>query len=109
MSINLARRLRQTSTEPEVKLWQYLRNRRFMGLKFRRQFPIGSYIVDFVCLSHKLIIELDGGQHTEQVEYDNQRTKYLEHFGFRVLRFWNTDIFFQFDAVLEQIRLCIDS
>ena len=64
--------------------------------------------VDFVCLSHKLVIELDGGQHAEQLEYDNKRTEYLEHFGFRVLRFWNSDVFCQFDALLEQIRLCIE-
>lgn len=87
MGIGVARKLRQTSTTPEVKLWQHLRNRRFMGLKFRRQFPIGPYVVDFVCLSHKLVIELDGGQHVQQLDYDNQRTEYLEHFGFRVLRF----------------------
>ena len=73
-----------------------------MGLKFRRQYPVGSYVVDFICLSHKLIIELDGGQHADQVAYDNKRTEYLEHFGFRVLRFWNTDIFLQFEDVLEQ-------
>ena len=108
MGIGVARKLRQTSTIPEVKRWQYLRNRRFMGLKFRRQFPVGPSVVDFVCLSHKLVIELDGGQHTEQLDYDNQRTEYLDHFGFRVLRFWNTDVFFQFDAMLEQIRQCID-
>jgi very-short-patch-repair endonuclease len=109
MGIGVARKLRQTSTTGEVKLWQYLRNRRFMGLKFRRQFPVGPYVVDFVCLSHKLVIELDGGQHMEQLDYDNQRTEYLEHFGFKVLRFWNTDVFCQFDALLEQMRLCIDS
>ena len=76
-SIGVARKLRQTSTIPEVKLWQYLRNRQFMGLKFRRQFPVGPYVVDFVCLSHKLVIELDGGQHAEQLDYDNQRTEYI--------------------------------
>ena len=79
-----------------------------MGLKFRRQFPIGSYVVEFVCLSHKRVIELDGGQHAEQLEYDNKRTEYLEHFGFRVLRFWNTDVFCQFDVLLEQIRQYIE-
>jgi len=79
-----------------------------MGLKFRRQFPVGSYVVDFVCLSHKLVIELDGGQHAEQLDYDNQRTEYLEHFGFRVLRFWNTDVFCQFEALLEQIRQYVE-
>ena len=108
MSIGVARKLRQTSTTPEVKLWQYLRNRRFMGLKFRRQFPTGPYVVDFVCFNHKLVIELDSGQHIEQHDYDNQRTEYLEHFGFRVLRFWNTDVFSQFDALLEQMRQCLD-
>jgi very-short-patch-repair endonuclease len=108
MGIGVARKLRQASTIPEVKLWQYLRDRRFIGLKFRRQLPVGPYVVDFVCLSHKLVIELDGGQHAEQLEYDNKRTEYLEHFGFRVLRFWNSDVFCQFDALLEQIRLCIE-
>ncbi len=93
-------------TDAERKLWSKLRDRRLEG-KFRRQFPIGPYVVDFVCLSHKLVIELDGGQHAEQLDYDNQRTEYLEHFGFRVLRFWNTDVFFQFDALLEQMRQCI--
>jgi very-short-patch-repair endonuclease len=108
MGIGVARKLRQTNTVPEVKLWQYLRNRRFMGLKFRRQYPVGPYVVDFVCLSHKLVIELDGGQHTEQLDYDNKRTEYLEHFGFRVLRFWNTDVFCQFEALLEQMRQYVE-
>ena len=108
MGIGVARKLRQTSTVPEVKLWQYLRDRRLMGLKFRRQYPIGPYVVDFVCLSHKLVIELDGGQHSGQVAYDNKRTEYLEHFGFRVLRFWNTDVFLRFEEMLEQVRLCIE-
>ena len=108
MGIGVARKLRQTSTDPEVKLWQYLRDRRFMGLKCRRHYPIGPYVVDFVCLSHKLVIELDGGQHADQVSYDNKRTEYLEHFGFRALRFWNTDVFFRFEDMLEQVRLCIE-
>ena len=80
-----------------------------MGLKFRRQFPIGPYVVDFVCLSHKLVIELDGGHHAEQLDYDNQRTEYLKNFGFRVIRFWNTDVFLNFDAVQEQLRLSIEN
>ncbi len=62
----------------------------------------------FVCLSHKLVIALDGGQHAELLDYDNQRTAYLEHFGFKVLRFWNSDVFLQFDAMLAQIRQCIE-
>ena len=108
MGIGVARKLRQTSTVPEVKLWQYLRDRRLMGLKFRRQYPIGPYVVDFVCLSHKLVIELDGGQHSGQVAYYNKRTEYLEHFGFRVLRFWNTDVFLRSEEMLEQVRLYIE-
>ena len=108
MGIGVARKLRQTSTIPEVKLWQPLRNRRFVGLKFRRQFPVGPYVVDFVCLSHKLVIELDGGQHSEQLDYDNKRTEYLNHCGFKVLRFWNSDIFLHFDIVLEQIRQWVE-
>jgi very-short-patch-repair endonuclease len=107
MSISLARTLRQTTTLPEVTLWQHLRNRRFIGLKFRRQYPIGSYIVDFVCLEQKLIIELDGRQHLDQIIYDNKRTEYLEHYGFRVIRFWNHDLLAQFELVLEQIHQCI--
>ena len=79
-----------------------------MGLKFRRQYPVGPYVVDFVCLSHKLVIELDGGQHTEQLDYDNKPTEYVEHFGFRVLRFWNTDVFCQFEALLEQMRQYVE-
>jgi len=109
MGIGVARKLRQTSTTPEIKRWQYLRNRRLMGLTFRRQCPVGPYVVDFVCLSHKLVIELDGGQHAEQLNDDNQHTEYLKHFGFTVLRCWNTDVFCQVDALLEQIRQCIDS
>ena len=108
MGVGVARKLRQTSTIPELKLWQHLRNRRFMGLKFRRQYPVGPYVVDFVCLSHKLIIELDGSQHADQVDYDNQRTEYLEHFGFRVLRFWNSELFSQLEEMLEQVRQCIE-
>ena len=107
MGIDLARKLRKTTTLPEVKLWQYLRNRRFMGLKFRRQYPIGPYVADFVCLEQQLVIELDGGQHAGQLLYDNKRTEYLEYFGFRVLRFWNHDVFAQFEVVLEQLRLSI--
>lgn len=108
MVIATARSLRQTSTSPEIKLWYYLRNRQFFGLKFRRQYPIGPYIVDFVCLDQKLIIELDGGQHVEQHLYDSKRTTYLEHFNFRVIRFWNHDVLTRMDIVLEQIRLCVE-
>ena len=103
MKITKARLLRKKSTPAEEKLWQYLRNKRFKSLKFRRQYPIGPYIVDFVCLNQKLIIELDGSQHLEQVIYDAERTNYLEHFGFRVLRFWNNEVFEQLPSVLVSI------
>jgi len=84
-----------------------LRNRRFYNYKFRRQFPIAPYIADFACLDLKLIIELDGGQHTEQKLYDNQRDIFLEQRGFKVIRFWNNDVIDNLEGVLESIRLAI--
>ncbi len=105
MGIDVARKLRKTSTISEIKLWQYLRNNRFMGLKFRRQYSVSKYVVDFICLSQNLVIELYGGRHSVQLDYDNNRTKYLEHFGLRVLRLWNHDVLTRFKIVLEQIRL----
>ena len=103
------RKLRQTSTPPEIKLWQFLRDRRFQSLKFRRQYSIGPYVVDFVCLSKQLVIELDGTQHLEQVEYDKQRTEYLEYLGFRVLRFWNNEVLRQLDNALNQIQAVLEA
>ena len=100
--------MRSTSTEPERRLWYRLRNRRFAGLKFRRQFVVGGYVVDFVCLEQKLVIELDGGQHGEQVAYDEQRTLFLLTKGFRVMRFWNDEVMQQLDAVLEMIGKELD-
>ena len=84
-------------------LWSHLRNRQISGFKFRRQFPIGPYIVDFVCLSNNLIIELNGGQHTETVENDEARTNFLNKKGFRVIRFWNNEVFEETEAVLQKI------
>jgi very-short-patch-repair endonuclease len=78
-----------------------------MGYKFRRQEVIGPYIVDFLCLKVKLIVEADGGQHIEQKAYDNERTTELEAKGYRVLRFWNNEILTELDAVLETIRLAL--
>ena len=100
-----AKMLRKNSTNGEIKLWSRLRSRRFMGLKFRRQCPLGSYIVDFVCIEKKLIIELDGGQHNEdtQQDYDKRRTEFLNGLGFNVIRFWNNEILLQFDAVMDRI------
>ena len=87
-----ARKLRRRLTDAEQKLWQHIRQRQMMGFKFRRQSPIGRYIVDFVCVEKRLIVELDGGQHAVQHDYDHCRSEWLESRGFRVLRFWNHDV-----------------
>ncbi len=100
----LARTLRQQATETECLLWKHLRDRRLMGFKFRRQVVIEPYIVDFVCLEAKLIIEADGGQHSEQLIYDVKRTTKLEAMGYRVMRFWNHEILGELRSVLEQIQ-----
>ncbi|MBE0469707.1 MAG: endonuclease domain-containing protein [Methyloprofundus sp.] len=101
----LARNLRKNQTDVEQILWLQLRNRRLLNYKFRRQFPIVPYIVDFVCLDLKLIIELDGSQHSEQV--DEERTLFLGQRGFRVMRFWNNDLLNNLEGVLAQINLII--
>ena len=102
----LARNLRKQSTSQEEILWNLLRNRQFSNLKFRRQYPIGKYIVDFVCIKKKLIIELDGGQHNldKNIEYDNQRTQFLENLGYTVIRFWNNDIDNNLDGVIMELE-----
>ena len=97
----LQRKLRNTSTDAERKLWQHLRGRQFGDCKFRRQHPFGDFIVDFVCLERRLVIELDGGQHARATRYDAPRTKALEQAGFTVLRFWNNDAFDNIEGVLE--------
>jgi very-short-patch-repair endonuclease len=86
-----ARFLRRNETDTEKRLWYRLRRQQLNGFRFRRQHPIGPFIVDFVCLSEKLIVELDGGQHAEQITADSERTAWLEGRGYRVLRFWNND------------------
>jgi very-short-patch-repair endonuclease len=104
-SVSQARLLRRNSTDAERVLWWYLRSRQPAGAKFRRQEPIGRYIVDFCCVEHKLIVEVDGGHHAEdrQEEYDRERTAYLERCGYRVLRFWNTEVFGETEGVLGVI------
>ncbi len=86
-------------------LWNHLRGRRVDGYKFRRQAVIEPYIVDFACFEAKLIIEVDGGQHMDQAVYDERRTESLEGMGYRVLRFWNTEVLNELPVVLEQIRV----
>ena len=97
-----ARDLRKNSTDAEHYLWYYLRAHR-LGYKFKRQVPIDSFIVDFVCYEERLIIELDGGQHQDAVEYDKQRTDALMKRGFQVLRFWNHDVLQNVNSVLAVI------
>ena len=96
----LARKLRHNQTEAEQRLWQQLRSRRLSGYKFRRQVPIGTYIADFVCEDAKLIVELDGGQHDDNKQADDIRTKNLEDFGYHVIRFWNNEVHENMDGVL---------
>ncbi|MBS4099137.1 MAG: endonuclease domain-containing protein [Sulfuricella sp.] len=102
-----AKALRAGQTDAEQKLWVHLRAHRFMDLKFKRQKPVGRYIVDFVCLEQRLIIEIDGGQHAEQTEYDQCRDAWLRNQGYAVLRFWNNVVLQQLEEVLEQIRLAV--
>ena len=101
------KQLRFNPTDAESTLWYFLRAKRFGGFKFKRQDIIGPYIVDFVCHKKHLIIELDGSQHLEEshAKRDSNRTKHLESLGFRVLRFWNDEVFKQKAAVLEAIYL----
>ena len=99
MSIAKARDLRNNLTKSEQALWKHLRMRQLAGYKFRRQQPIGPYIVDFVSFERRLIIEVDGGQHSQQVDYDAERTAWLEAQRYRVLRFWNSLVLEETEAV----------
>ncbi len=98
-----AKKMRREMSDAEQRLWFYLRAGRLNGYKFRRQQPMGNYIADFVCISPKLIVEADGGQHMQQAAYDAARTAFLQQQGFTVLRFWNDEILRQTDAVLTKI------
>jgi very-short-patch-repair endonuclease len=101
----LQRRLRYQATDAERELWQHLRGRQLGGCKFRRQHVLGDYVVDFVCLERRLVIELDGGQHAETAAMvrDARRTAFLRRAGFTVLRYWNDQIFKDLQAVLEDV------
>ena len=103
MSVAKAKDLRKNSTDAERALWRQLRAHRLTGYKFRRQQPVGRYIGDFVCFEKQLIVELDGGQHAEQVAYDAERTAWLQARRFRVLRFWNHEALQNLEAVTEAI------
>ena len=103
---NLAKQNRHHPTDAERKMWSLLRNNN-MGVAFRRQHQIGPYIVDFICLEKKLIIECDGSQHLENKAEDNIRTSFLEQQGYKVIRFWNNDILFETDGVYMTIEKAI--
>ena len=94
--------LRKELTPAERKLWALIRNDQ-LGVNFRRQHAIGNYIPDFVCIEKKLIIELDGSQHLEQKEYDEERTKHLNSLGYKVIRFWNNDVMNNIEGVILAI------
>src|SRR5580700_11084869 len=98
-----SRRLRREQTPAENMLWQNLRAKRLNGAKFPRQHAIGDYIVDFCCLQHRLVVEVDGGQHTAEAEKDAARTARLEAHGFKVIRFWNEDVMRDLDGMLTSI------
>jgi very-short-patch-repair endonuclease len=102
-----ARKLRRQQTDAENLLWFTIRGRRFCGFKFRRQYPIAGYILDFYCNDAALAVELDGGGHAEheQREYDEERTKVIEAAGIKVIRFWNNDVLNSFETVLEELHL----
>jgi very-short-patch-repair endonuclease len=107
----LTRQLRVRQTETEAILWSKLRDRKFEGTKIRRQQQINSYIVDFVSLEEKIIIEVDGGQHNEEasIKKDDLRTNTLEKEGYQVLRFWNSDVTDNLDGVLNKIKEALDN
>jgi very-short-patch-repair endonuclease len=103
-----AKAMRHVATDAEMKLWHLLRSRRFDGVKFRRQVPIGCYIADFVCHERRLIVEADGGQHAES-QRDAERDRWFASAGYRVMRFWNNDILENPNGVLEAILADLSS
>ena len=107
MSADRARALRRNQTEGERLLWNHLRGRRFHGLKFKRQVPVGRYVADFLSVEAKLIVELDGGQHAEQAAADAARTAVLEAHGYLVVRFWNNDVLSNIAGVLQELEIVL--
>ena len=107
MTTERARNLRRNSTDTEIRLWSRLRRNQLNGHHFRRQVLIAPYIADFVCAAKKLIIEVDGGQHTERHAEDAVRTAHLEAQGYRVLRYWNNEVLANTDAVVEAILIAL--
>ena len=106
--LRYARDMHSGQTDAEQVLWYHLRARRFQGVKFRRQRPVGPYIVDFVCLESRLVLELDGGQHSKTVARDARRDAWFAANGYRVLRFWNNEVMQRLPDVLERIRVALE-
>jgi len=107
--IAVAREQRQADIPAEKKLWSILRNRALAGFKFRRQHPIGPYVVDFACPECKLVVELDGESHLDRRNMDEVRTRLIQSEGWKVIRFWNSEVYDDFEAVQEVIyRECIE-
>jgi very-short-patch-repair endonuclease len=102
-----ARQLRQRSTDAERRMWSALRNRRLMRYRFRRQHPLGDFIVDFACTEFQLAIEVDGGQHSDNA-VDTSRTAWLQSQGWKVLRFWNNDVLSNTNGVIETILRALE-
>jgi len=94
-------------TGAEVRLWNRLRGEQIEGYRFRRQVPMGPYVIDFACLKARLVIEVDGSQHRDAFEREDRRTAWLASRGFRVMRFWNTDVLQRTEGVLESIRAAL--
>jgi very-short-patch-repair endonuclease len=106
-AVRFATSLRRKQTDVERLLWQYLRNRQCGGYKFRRQVPMGSYVVDFVCIEAKLVVELDDGRHADSVTRDGDRTIYLESLGYEVIRFWNHEVIEHISGVYDSLTLTL--
>ena len=106
--LRFARQLRHNATEAEQLLWKHLRRKQLSGMRFRRQHPIGPYVADFACLKERLIIELDGGQHSDSSQYDSQRDVYLAERGFRVLRFWDYQVMEDMDSVSAAVTEAVE-
>lgn len=106
-ALQRARRLRRSMSTSEHRFWANVRSRQFGNLKFRRQVPIGPFIVDFLCERHHLVVELDGDTHAHQQAYDRFRDEYLNRCGYRVVRFSNRDVRDNLEGVLESIQLLV--
>jgi len=108
---SLRKKLRNSATDAENKLWQALRKNQILGYKFTRQYGVGKYVVDFYCSAIRLAIELDGGQHMEEEnwKYDEERTKFLNSQKIRVIRFYDNDVFNNLQGIIEQIIQVIEN